>query len=207
MRIWYRICATVSWLMAKLLFRAKIYGRENVPKEGGFILASNHISLYDPPLAGSCTGRELGFFTKSELFEGKLLGAFLRSVNSLPVRRGTIDRQSIRLAVDSIHRGLGLTVYPEGTRSKTDQFLPAKAGIGLIAIRAKCPIVPTYITGFNRLKDCLRRRTHATVTFGKPFSAEWVASHPAGKQGYVSIAEAVMARIAEIRDQPSNSVK
>lgn len=201
MTIWYRFCLSLSWLIAKVIFGTRVYGLENVPKKGGFILASNHISLYDPPIAGSQARRELGFFTKSELFETKLIGAFLRSVNSLPVKRGTVDRQSIRLAVDSIHRGLGLAFYPEGTRSKTDQFLPAKPGIGLVAVRANCSIIPTYITGFNRLKDCLLRKTHATVTFGKPFSAEWVMSHPTNKQGYVSIAEAVMARIAQIRDQ------
>lgn len=201
MTIWYRFCWLLSWLIARVVFGARVSGLENVPKEGGFILASNHISLYDPPIAGSQAERELSFFAKSELFETKLLGAFLRSVNSLPVKRGAFDRQAIKASIDSIHRGLGLAVYPEGTRSKTDQFLPPKAGIGLIATRARCPIVPTYITGFDRLRDCLLRKTRASVTFGKPFSAEWVASHPAGKQGYVSIAEAVMVRIAEIRDQ------
>ena len=193
----YWLTRILSWL----LFRPTIIGRENVPSHGGFILASNHISYYDPPLVGSWQKRRLYFFAKQELFRNPLFGAVLRACNSLPVRRGTIDRQAIGLAVETIHRGYGLAFFPEGTRSRTDQFLPAKPGVGMVARAAECPIVPAYLHGSNRLKNCLRRRIRFTIVYGEPISADWVKSFSSDKTGYQAIAEAVMERIAQLREQ------
>jgi 1-acyl-sn-glycerol-3-phosphate acyltransferase len=141
------------------------------------------------------------FFTKQELFRNRLVGAILRACNSLPVKRGTIDRQAIRLATETIRQGYGLVLFPEGTRSRTDQFLPAKAGLGVVARTAECPIVPVYLHGSNMLKDCFRRRTHLTIVYGEQFSVDWVKSFPAEKAGYQAMAEAVMERIAHLRRQ------
>jgi 1-acyl-sn-glycerol-3-phosphate acyltransferase len=164
-------------------------------------MASNHVSYYDPPLIGSWQGRRMYFFTKQELFRNRLFGAILRSCNSLPVKRGTIDRQAIKLAVGAIHDGYGLVLFPEGTRSRTDQFLRAKAGLGIVARAAECPIVPTYLHGSNRLKDCFRRRTRLTIVYGEPLSVDWVKSFPAEKAGYQAMAETVMERIGDLRRQ------
>lgn len=193
----YWLTRILSWV----LFRPRIIGRENVPRHGGFIMASNHISYYDPPLVGSWQRRRMYFFTKQELFRNRLFGAILRACNSLPVKRGTIDREAIRLAVETIHQGYGLVLFPEGTRSHSDQFLPAKAGLGVVARTAECPIVPAYLHGSNMLRDCFRRRTRLTIVYGEPFSTDWVRSFPAEKSGYQAIAEAVMERIAQLRRQ------
>ena len=199
----YWLTRILSWL----LFRPRIIGRENVPREGGFIMASNHISYYDPPLIGGWQPRQMYFFTKQELFRNRLFGAVLRACNSLPVKRGTIDRQAIKLATDTIRQGHGLVFFPEGTRSRTDQFLPAKPGLGVVARTAECLIVPVYLHGSNRLKDCLRRRTRLTIIYGEPFSTDWVRSFPPVKSGYQALAEAVMERIANLRRQIVTPVK
>jgi 1-acyl-sn-glycerol-3-phosphate acyltransferase len=193
----YWLTRILSWL----LFRPRIIGRENVPRDGGFIMASNHISYFDPPLVGSWQGRRMYFFTKQELFQNRLFGAVLRACNSLPVRRGTIDRQAIRLATEIIHQGYGLVFFPEGTRSRTDQFLPAKPGLGVVARTAECPIVPVYLHGSNRLKDCFRRRARMTIVYGEPFPTNWVKSFAPMKSGYQAMAEAVMERITHLRKQ------
>ena len=193
----YWLTRILSWL----LFRPRIVGRENVPRQGGFIMASNHISYYDPPLIGSWQKRRLYFFAKQELFRNRFFGAVLRACNSLPVRRGTIDRQAIKLAVGIIHQGYGLAFFPEGTRSLTDQFLPAKPGLGVVANAAECPIVPVYLHGSNRLMDCLRRRTRLTIIYGEPFPADWVMSFPQDKSGFQALADAVMERVAALRGQ------
>jgi 1-acyl-sn-glycerol-3-phosphate acyltransferase len=184
-----------------VLFRPRISGRENIPRTGGFILASNHISYYDPPLVGSWQRRELYFFAKKELFRNKLFGAIITATNSLPVARGTIDRQALKLAIGVIRAGFGLTIFPEGTRSHTDQFLKPKPGIGIIARGAGCPVVPAYIHGSNKLSDCFRRRERMSITYGEPLSAEWIVSQEEGKSGYFAIASAVMDRIARLRSQ------
>jgi len=192
---------SLTRIISKLIFRIKTSGQENVPPSGGFILASNHISYYDPPLVGSWITREVYFFAKKELFKNRLFGALITATNSLPVNRYGIDRQSIRLAVDAIKRGFGLTVFPEGTRSRTEEFLSPKPGIGMIAARAGCPIAVGYLHGSNKLKDCFWGRDRMTMTYGETFPAEWVKSFPATKEGYQQIAEAVMERIGQIKKQ------
>jgi 1-acyl-sn-glycerol-3-phosphate acyltransferase len=186
---------------SRILLRAKVTGAEHVPREGGFILAVNHISYCDPPVVGSWIPRELYFFAKKELFRKPLFGWVLRSVNALPVSRGTIDRAALEMAVDTIRKGFGLTIFPEGTRSRTDEFLPPKPGIGIIASRAACPILVGYVQGTNRLSSCLRWRDKVRIAFGEPFNPDWVASFPSTKEGYQMLAQAVMNRMRELKSQ------
>ena len=194
----------LGWFLTRcwgtVFFGTRVTGRENIPKSGGFILASNHISYYDPPLVGSFQRRELYFLAKKELFRNKLFGALITATNSLPVSRGTIDRKAIELAVGVLKQGFGLTFFPEGTRAPKGTFLPAKPGLGLVAREAGVPIVPAYIHGANDLKRCFWRKDRMTITYGEPFSAEWVMSHPAEKEGYLAISEAVMERIRQLKE-------
>ncbi|HVP06370.1 MAG TPA: lysophospholipid acyltransferase family protein [Candidatus Acidoferrum sp.] len=201
MKILYYSGWTLSRLISKFIFRIKVSGQENFPKTGGFILATNHISYYDPLLVGSWAPRQVYFFAKKELFKNRFFGYIIRSTNALPVKRGSIDRQAIELSVDVIKRGYGLTIFPEGTRSKTDGFLEPKPGVGLLAVQAQCPIVPGYVHGSNRLKRCFWGRDKMSITFGEPFSADWVKSFPAEKPGYQRIADSVMERIGELRQR------
>lgn len=192
---------TITRLVSKLIFRIRISGWEHVPRQRGFLLASNHISYYDPLLLGSWSPREMYFFAKRELFKNKIFGGIIRRTNALPVNRGAVDRESIRTAVATIQSGFGLVFFPEGTRSKTDDFLPAKPGLGMIAQRARCPIVPVYLHGSNRLKDCFRGRTRMSVTFGKPIPVAWLETLPKGKEGYRRVSEEAMRRIAAIKSE------
>lgn len=197
----YSIGYWATRILSWLFFNPTVRGRENIPATGGFILASNHISYYDPPVVGSWQPRELYFLAKRELFKNKLFGGAISRTNALPVSRGAVDRQAIKLAVDAIKRGHGLTFFPEGTRSRTDDFLPPKPGIGVIASRAGCAIVPAYLHGTNKLKDCFRRRVRMSISYGEPIPAEWVRSQPQSREGYQKIADTVMERIAALRAQ------
>jgi len=116
MKIIYPIAWFISRSTAEILGGLKIYGRENIPKTGGFILAPNHISYYDPPFVGSCVNRPMHFFAKYELFKNRLFASILRSINSIPVKRGTIDRQALKTAIEVTKQGSGLTMFPEGSR-------------------------------------------------------------------------------------------
>ena len=200
MKIIYPIVWFFARSIAEILGGLKIYGRENIPKTGGFILAPNHISYYDPPFVGSCVNRPIHFFAKYELFKNRLFASILRRINSIPVKRGTIDRQALKIAIEVIKQGSGLTVFPEGTRSKTDKLLKAKPGLGLIARQAECPIVPAYIINSNRLKSCLFRKNRVCISFGKPLSANWVKSFGENKEGYMAISNTVLEKIKELKD-------
>lgn len=201
MKILYYTGWTLTRVISKMVFRITVTGQEHFPKTGGFILATNHISWYDPPLVGSWAPREVYFFAKQELFTNKLFGGIIRRTNALPVKRGAFDRAALELSEQTIRGGFGLTIFPEGTRSKQEGFLDPKPGVGLLAVRAKCPIVPGYLYGSNRLADCFWGRTRMRIVYGEPFGADWATTFPSGKEGYQQIAEAIMARIGELRDR------
>ncbi|MBK7140629.1 MAG: 1-acyl-sn-glycerol-3-phosphate acyltransferase [bacterium] len=199
MKILYYLGWLVTRIISKLVFRMRVSGREHFPKSGGFILATNHISYYDPPLVGSWATRQVYFFAKQELFKNKLFGWVIRQTNALPVKRGAIDRQALEMSLEVIAKGYGLTIFPEGTRSKIEGFLDPKPGVGMLAIKAGCPIVPGYLHGSNKLKDCFWGRNRLSIRFGEPFSAEWIKSKEGEEDGYQQIAAAVMARIGELK--------
>ncbi|MFQ6007981.1 MAG: lysophospholipid acyltransferase family protein [Candidatus Zixiibacteriota bacterium] len=194
-----------SWLLIRLvtkaLFRIRVSGVENIPKTGGFIVAANHISYFDPPLIGCWVPREMYYFAKQELFKSRLFGALLQRVNARPVKRGAIDRQALKTAVDAIARGYGLAIFPEGTRSGGGDFLSPKPGVGMIAREAKCPIVPCYVHGTNKLSKCLWGRQRLSITFGEPLTPGWVSSFPDRKDAFIEIAQTIMRRIAALRDR------
>ena len=202
MKILYYAGWSLTRLVSKLLFRIEITGTENIPPTGGFIIATNHRSYFDPLLAGSWLRRQVYFLGKAELFKNKLFGWVITRTNALPVKRGTIDRNAVKLCVEVIEKGYGLTVFPEGTRARGVDFLSPKPGIGIIATQTKVPIVPAYIHGSNRLKSCfLGLRERMEMFIGPPIPAEQVASFPANKEGYFQLAELVMSRIKEIQSQ------
>ena len=199
MKILYYTGWTITRVISKLLFRVRVSGWEHIPETGGFILASNHISYYDPPMLGSWSTRQMYFFAKAELFRNRIFGFAISRTNAIPVKRGTIDRAAVDRALDAISRGYGLLVFPEGTRSKTGDFLDPKAGLGMLAIRAKCPIVPAYIHGADRLKACFWGRDRLSIKYGQPFGIEWLSRFPESKEGYESLSREVMGRISELK--------
>ncbi len=193
----------ITWILYKftsvLLFRIKIIGRENLPKDEGFIMASNHKAYYDPPLVGSCFFRQIYYFAKSTLFNNIILGTYLRIVNTIPVKRGTIDRTAMEMAVKAVHSGFPLLLFPEGTRSLTEDFLKPKPGIGMIVLQAKCDLVPVYIHNSNRLLDCFLWKRRLYVIFGNPLSKEWLNSLEMTKENYILIAGKVMDEIEKLK--------
>lgn len=201
MKILYYAGWSLTRIFSTIPFFIKVRGQEHIPKTGGFILATNHTSYFDPLLAGSWSTREMYFFAKEELFRNKLFGWVITRTNAIPIRRGTIDREGVQRAAKVINEGYGLVVFPEGTRSKTDSFLSPKPGIGMLAIAAKCPIVPAYIHGSNSLWKCLIRKKRMSITYGEPIPAEWVASQPAEKEGYIAVANRVMERIVGVKQE------
>ncbi|MBI5266227.1 MAG: 1-acyl-sn-glycerol-3-phosphate acyltransferase [candidate division Zixibacteria bacterium] len=209
LKILYHTGATLTRLISKLVFRIRIRGKEHIPRKGGFILASNHISWYDPPIVGSWCGREVYFFAKRELFKNKFFGWLISRTNAFPVKRGAVDREALQMAHKVVADGFGLVFFPEGTRSMKEGFLDPKPGVGLLATDSECMIVPCYIHGSNRLKKVLLGRDRMSVRYGKAISAEWVKSIPKDKAGYQTIAAEIMNRIAALKeiDYPDRSAR
>lgn len=187
-------------VITKMVFRMKIRGQEHIPGTGGFILASNHRSWYDPPIVGSWSTRQMYFFAKQELFKNKIFGKLISWTNAFPVRRGTIDRAALDMCRTIVTRGDGLVFFPEGTRAIDREFLDPKPGIGLLATELQCPVVPCYLHGSNKLKDAFWGRNKLSIRYGEPITPEWIATIPKDKEGYQVVAEEVMRRIRSLRD-------
>ncbi len=200
MNVPYYIGWKASRILFKMVLRAHVSGRENLPPTGGFILACNHLSYYDPLFVGCWVPRDIYYFAKEELFSNRVFAGFLKRVNTLPVRRSTIDRRALKTAVATVKAGNGLTVFPEGTRARRGELLRPKPGVGVIARQAECPIVPAYLSGTDKLRRCLWGRQRLRLIYGKPLSTQWVKSFPIGKDGYQEIARGVMTEIARLKE-------
>jgi len=140
----------------KLLFRYRAYGRENVPREGGFVLASGHSSNFDPWALGYgiFPRRFLRFMTKSELF-WPLLSQFITAAGGFKVRRGERDEEAMRTAEQLARDGHVIAVFPEGTRRskglRKKRQPEAHTGAARIALAADVPLVPAGLKGTDRL--------------------------------------------------------
>jgi len=124
----------------------EVEGWETIP-EGACLFASNHQSMVDPPLIGSCLPREISFVARRSLFDNPAFGFVIRACNSIPLDRGQADVGAIRSALAALADGRGLLIFPEGTRSTDGVIAEAKAGAGLLACRSGAPVVPIHIRG------------------------------------------------------------
>ncbi|MBI4727633.1 1-acyl-sn-glycerol-3-phosphate acyltransferase, partial [candidate division TA06 bacterium] len=162
---------------------------------------SNHIALIDTVFVGSCIRRETAFMAKKELFGFPPLRALITCHNAFPIRRGGWDSQAIRLLKEKLNQGLAVLVFPEGTRSKTENFLDPKPGIGFLVRQNGVPVVPCFIRGTNMgLRELLGRKHKLTARFGRPITVAEIESFPSEKSGYVDLSRLIMERIAGLKE-------
>jgi 1-acyl-sn-glycerol-3-phosphate acyltransferase len=200
MRLFYALACFKVRLFSRILLRVKIIGRDNVPSSGPFIVASNHISYYDPPMVGSFIRREVNFMAKKELFRNPIFAALIRYFNSHPINRNGFDKTAIDSALKILKSGQGLIIFPEGTRARRGDFLPVRPGIGLIAATSGAPVIPTYIQGFNKLWACIIGREKAIIIYGKPLTRDRLAAYGQDKEGYRKLAEEIMGQIRALKE-------
>lgn len=168
-----------------------------MPKTGPFIYASNHKSFFDPPIVGSTTPREIHFAAKKELFDVPVMGKVIRYLNSVPVKRKGFEREALVRLGEVLEKGGAIIIFPEGTRYLDDKLHPPKAGVALMAMKYKVPIVPVFISGSATIRKQVFKR-NLTVTYGKPFLVSDIGELPAGKESYQFVAIYVMKKIAEV---------
>ena len=160
--MFYKTIVGILRVLIKGVFRVRVIGAENMPKEGGAIVASNHRSNWDPIVVAITTPRKLTFMAKAELFKNKMVASVLRAVGAFPIKRGGGDVGAIKGALTILKNEDAMLIFPEGTRVADESKSEAKPGTVMLAIRAKVPVVPVYTTGKYRWFSKI------TVTFGKP---------------------------------------
>lgn len=186
--------------MARLIFRWQVIGREYIP-EGSALIAANHLSSLDPPLIGTAVWKNMYYFAKIELFRNRLIGAFLRSVNAFPVRRGEADRKAWRHSLELLRRGCLLLFFPEGTRSRTGELQPPQPGMARLALSARVSIIPAAIIGSNRLRDVFWGRAKLRVGFAQPINIEEFLGDKPNEESVSRLSETVMNEIRRLKDK------
>ncbi|HYZ15889.1 MAG TPA: lysophospholipid acyltransferase family protein [Candidatus Acidoferrum sp.] len=147
----------------RLVFGFRVIGAENVPRDGGLIVAANHISNLDPPVLGSALPRPVSYMAKKELFAMPFLGWLIRRLNAFSVDRQAGGTAALRASLRMLKEGACVGVFPEGGRNVTGDNA-IKGGVAFLAASSGVPIIPTAIVGTRRL----RFRHPITVIFGEP---------------------------------------
>lgn len=161
----YKFLVVVLRFVMNILCGLEVSGLENIPAEGGAIVAGTHTTMMDPVALALAIKRPIHFMGKAELFENPVLRYFFTKIHAFPVRRGLADRDAIRTAQARVTEGHLLGIFPEGTRNTSEEeLLPLQGGAALIAIKTGVPIIPVVVSGFQPF----RLRRPIRVVIGKP---------------------------------------
>ena len=194
MRFGYRIAQFASYCILKVLFRLSFKGAENIPERGGVIIASNHAAYVDPPCLGACIPRETTFFAKKELFAVPVVREFITYTNSIPVDRQGFSRSSLNEVIKRLKDGWAVLIFPEGTRTRTGEFLEPKSGAGMMAVMADVPIVPCFVEGSFGAKPF---RSKITIHFLPPFKPSDIKADTR-KEHYLLVSKRIMCDIYQL---------
>ena len=209
MRPYYSAARFVGGVLPGWIAGWEVKGRDRIPASGGVIVASNHVSFWDPPLVGAAIPRETFFLAKEELFSTPVLGWMIRSVNAIPIRRGVADLSGIARAIEVLKRGKALLMFPEGSRVRDGELHPPRPGVGMMAVHADVPIVPCFISGSHQPRRWMIRRTRVRIWFGpaqhwKDLAGPETDLTP-GRKLYQKVGEGVMREIAILKTGQLNS--
>ncbi len=163
----YDLAKTTVRVAARVLWRARVFGAQNVPAAGPLIVACNHVSYLDPPLMGCMCPRRISYMAKKELFKVPVLGAVITGLGAYAVDRKGSATSAIRRSLQVLEAGGAVGIFPEGTRNLTGEVQP-QTGVALLASLAKAPVVPACIIG----SDQALRLKRIDVAFGPPISLQ-----------------------------------
>jgi 1-acyl-sn-glycerol-3-phosphate acyltransferase len=194
---WYRLVRGVVGFLLRLLCRFEIKGGEHVPSQGPYLLLVNHLHWLDPPALAVAFPYRSHLFAAEKWERHWLLGPFLGSLGAIFVNRGEVDRQALRKAMAILRGGGVLGMAPEGTRSKTGGLQQGRSGAAYMAFRTGARLVPTVITGQEKVFPSLWRLRRATVhlVFGPPFAPPPVDGKATSAQVH-EFSEEIMYRMA-----------
>lgn len=198
---------TLSWRAGEAINRAgfavfsdlSVTGRENVPRQGGLLLISNHVRMADIPLLAAAIPRKLTFVGKRELWDKLVFKTIGTWYDCFPVDRATADTGALKRSLRVIREGGALVIFPEGTRSPDGRLQRGFPGSALIALYQDATVLPVALTGTNTADGArwLWRHPRLTVNIGKPFKLERPPGEPV-KNLLAPATENMMRRIAEL---------
>lgn len=146
----------------KLVYRMKVIGKENIPKDGQVIIAGNHRSFLDPPLIEVTCGRYTRFLAKEELTKSKFLAFLGKVFDAILVKRDSKEVKALKESMQTLKNGNCLALFPEGTRNGLEKGEKVKNGVAFFAVRSGAKVVPCGIKGGKK------GNWKVVITYGKP---------------------------------------
>ena len=208
----YEVVHAVLPPLAKLYWRPRIEGLENIPSTGPVIMASNHLSFADSMVIPFFVPRKVVFLAKEDYFtgtgvKGALIRGWFEGIGMVPVDRDDTKAAlaSLDIALAVLGRGEAFGIYPEGTRSRDGRLYRGRTGVAHLALTSGAPVVPVGLTGTEHIQpvgSTLPRRADVTVRFGEPLRFEGrYDGVPAGRARR-EVTDVVMNEIQKLSGQP-----
>lgn len=199
-----------------ILFRPWVRGAENIPRQGGAILASNHLSFVDSIFMPLMVRRPVTFLAKSDYFTGKgvkgaLIRWFFKSTGQLPIDRsgGKASEDSLNTGLGVLERGLLLGIYPEGTRSPTAKLYRGRTGIARMALEAGVPVVPIAMIDTEKVQPLGSKypKIHRVgVVIGEPLDFSRFAGMEGDRAVLRSVTDQIIYSIHRLSNQSYEDV-
>ncbi len=185
----YRLTWWFAKLLDKIYFNTRFFGLENIPSDGNYIIAANHLSYVDPFILGISQRKPFTFVAKDTLFKNKFSGFYLLRLGVIPIKRESSDFRALRETIRRLKQGSSVVLFPEGTRLGNEK--DPQPGVGFLAVKSGVPVIPAYIEDSDKVLPPGAkwfRRYPVKVYFGKPI-------HFKEHQSYPEIAEEIMRNI------------
>jgi 1-acyl-sn-glycerol-3-phosphate acyltransferase len=202
MTIVYNIFYNLAKLLARVFFSMRVVHPERMVESGPLIIAVNHSSFFDPPLAGICSRRGVFYLARKTLLKWPFFGPLFPAMNVIPVERDGNDMSALREVIKKIKEGNAVLLFPEGTRSPDGRLQPARAGIGLVIAKTGAPVLPMRIFGayeaFPKNAKSLRS-SQITVVLGEPIRFTSDEMENTTRDSYQLLSNRVMDAIAALR--------
>ena len=199
----YRLLRFCWWAYFKIFHRLKIVNRENfklIAGRGGLV-ASNHVSYFDPPLLSAIPNDDLYYLARKTLWDTGWLGWLITRLNAVPVDQENPDMTALKRIIRLIKEGERVVVFPEGQRSLDGEILPGQPGVGLVLAKTKAPVLPVRIFGAYEAwpRDQKRPKWFRKITLvvGKP--VEFDDANAKGREAYTAYSQRIMDAIAELK--------
>ncbi|WP_051208487.1 lysophospholipid acyltransferase family protein [Propionicicella superfundia] len=196
---------------AWLFFGARLYGHQNIPRTGPVIIAANHLAAGETVILPSLIHRRVAFLAKAELFAGdrgpvsKLVAWFLRSVKMVPLDRtgGRDTLAALRHAIDVLHEGGAVAMFPEGTRSPDGRLYKGKTGVARLALATGAPVVPIGLvnTPARRTRIGIRWYWRPEARAGEPLRFDRYLGRAEDREVVRYVTDEIMAAIQSLTGQ------
>jgi len=201
MTLVYNIFYNLSKFLARVFFGLRVIHPERMPESGPLIIAVNHSSFVDPPLAGICSRRGVYYLARKSLLKWPVFGPLFPAMNVIPVDRDGHDMTALREVIHKIREGNAVVLFPEGTRSPDGRLQPARAGIGLVIAKTGAPVLPMRIFGaheaFPKNAKSLRA-PQISIVLGRPIHFSPAKIDQSDRSSYQRLGDHVMSEIAAL---------